>query len=104
MDKSILSEVIAVEKDVQRGIEQEEARLQSWLEQVRKEAADAVADELQNDGAEMQQVMTRARKDAEKRAETIRDEARSLAARMAGLDDAVLTGIIRKRLTRIFRE
>lgn len=104
MDKGILNEVIAAEKDVQRCIEQEEERLRIWLEQVKQEAADAVAREELNDGTARQAALTAARQDAEERAQAVKDEAAALAARMEGLDDATLTGILLPRLPRILLE
>lgn len=104
MDKSILTEVIAAEKDVQRSIEQEEERLREWVEQVRHEAADAVAREEGTDGEALQQVIASARQDAEQRAQVMRDEAITAARRLDSLDDAALMNVIMKRLPRIFRE
>ena len=104
MDKSILNEVIAAEKDVQRCIEQEEERLRNWLDQVKRESADAVDREERNDGSARQEALARARQDAEQRAQDVKDEAAARAARMEKVDDALLTGIILKRLPRILLE
>lgn len=104
MDKSILNEVIAAEKEVQRCIEQEEERLRAWLEQVKREASEAVEREERNDGSARQEALARARQDAEQRAQDVKDEAAARAAQMDRIDDHLLTGIILKRLPRILLE
>jgi vacuolar-type H+-ATPase subunit H len=104
MDKGILNEVIAAEKDVQQCIEQEQMRLQEWLEQVKRETENAVSQEEQNDGAVREQELAAAKRDAEKRAQQITGEAAALAGRLEQLDDGTLTGIILKRLPGILLE
>lgn len=104
MDKSILNEVIAAEKEVQQRIEQEQLRLRQWLEQVKAECGEAVRREELNDGTARHEALTAARQDAEKQAQAVRDEAAALAARLEGLDEALLTGIVRKRLPALLLE
>ena len=104
MEKSILNEVIAAEKEVQHRIEQEEERLREWLEQVKREAVETVAREEQNDGTARQEALAAARQDAEARARAVKDDAAALAARMDGLDAGTLTGIILKRMSTILLE
>ena len=43
MDKDILNEVIEAEKDIQQCIKEEQLRLRTWLDQVKKESAETVA-------------------------------------------------------------
>lgn len=104
MDKSVLSEIIAAEKEVQHCIDQEEMRLREWLEQVKREAAEEVAREEQNDGRALRDAVASARENAGKRAMAIGEEGRARAARMDRCDDVALTRILLERLPRIFQE
>ena len=96
MDKDILNEVIAAEKEIQQGIELEQIRLREWLDQVKKEAAEAVACAERNDGDELGRTVEAAKQAveaAEKRAE-----------RFQLLNEAELNAIVMKRLPRILQE
>jgi hypothetical protein len=104
MDKGILNEVIAAEKEVQRCIEEEQQRLRTWLEQVKREADAAVSREEQNDGAVREQELAAAKQDAETRARQATEEAAKVARRLERLDDGTLTGIILKRMPGILLE
>jgi vacuolar-type H+-ATPase subunit H len=104
MDKDILNEVIEAEKDIQLCIEQEQSRLRAWLDQLKKESAEAVARAERSDGELLGRALDEARRDAEKRAKQAVEAAEARAARLKDLDDAVLKTIIMKRLPRIFLE
>jgi vacuolar-type H+-ATPase subunit H len=104
MDKDILNEVIEAEKDIQQCIEQEQARLRTWLDQVKKESAETVAHAERSDGESLGRALEEAKRDAEKRAKQTVESAEAQSARLKGLDDSVLTAIIMKRLPRILME
>jgi vacuolar-type H+-ATPase subunit H len=104
MEKGILNEVIAAEKEVQQCIEQEQLRLRRWLDDVKREAEEAVRREEQNDGAVRTQELAAAKRDAEERARQMTDDAMSLASRLEKLDEGALTGIILKAMPKILLE
>ena len=104
MDKDILNEVIEAERDIQQCIEQEQVRLRAWLDQVKKEAAEAVACAEKNDGESLGRAIGEAMKHAEKQAKQAVASAEARAVRFTDLDEAVLTAIIMKRLPRILLE
>ena len=104
MDKDILNEVIEAEKDIQQCIEQEQERLRSWLDQVKREAAESVAREEQNDQEALGRALEEAKREAEAEAKRIVDDAAARAARIEQLDDGTLAGIIMKQLPRILLE
>lgn len=101
MDREILNEVIEAEKEIQQCIEQEQARLRAWLDQVKKEAAEAVARAERNDGAGLQRAADEAKKEAEQRAKEIVAAADAAAARFKDLDEASLAAVVKRRLPRI---
>jgi vacuolar-type H+-ATPase subunit H len=104
MDKDILNEVIEAEREIQQCIEQEQARLRAWLDEVKKEAAEAVARAEKNDGESLGRAIEDAKQHAEQQAKLAVAAAESRAARFKELDDAVLRAIIMKRLPRILLE
>lgn len=104
MDKDILNEVIEAEKEIQQCIEQEQSRLRAWLDEVEKEAAEAVARAEKNDGESLGRAIEEAKQNAEKQAKLAVATAEARAARFKELDDAVLRLIIMKRLPRILLE
>ena len=104
MDKDILIEVVEAEKEIQRCIESEQARLQEWLAKVRHEAEESVAREEQTTRASMTSALDAAKSAAEERANRVVSDAAAHAGRIQSLDDGTLTGIILKRLSRILLE
>ena len=104
MDKDILNEVIAAEKEIQQGIELEQIRLREWLDQVKKEAAEAVACAERNDGDELGRTVEAAKQDAEQQAKQAVEAAEKRAERFQLLNEAELNAIVMKRLPRILQE
>jgi|OpeIllAssembly_1097287.scaffolds.fasta_scaffold33403_2 vacuolar-type H+-ATPase subunit H len=104
MDKDILNEVIEAEKEIQKCIELEQERLRAWLDQVKTEAAEAVARAERNDGDEQGRAVESARRDAEAKAKQIVADAEERAARFHDLDEAALAAVVKKRLPRILLE
>ena len=104
MDKDILNEVIEAEKEIQHCIEGEQAKLRTWLDQVKKESSDAVAHEENNDRELLTRALEDAKRSAEAKAKQVVDDATSRSSRIEKLDDGILTGIILKRMPRILLE
>ena len=104
MDKDILNEVIEAEKEIQKCIEEEQVRLRAWLDEVKKEAAEAVARAEKNDGESLGRAIDEAKGRAEKQAKLDVEKAEARAARFKDLDEAVLKVIVMKRLPRILLE
>jgi len=104
MDKDILNEVIEAEKKIQKCIDDEQAKLHFWLDQVKREASEAVAHEENND----RELLTRALQDAKGRGEAMAkkvvDDAAARSSRIEKIDDGKLTDIILKRMPRILLE
>jgi vacuolar-type H+-ATPase subunit H len=104
MDKDILNEVIEAEKAIQQCIEVEQAKLRSWLDQVKRELSEAVAREENNDRELMTQALEEAKRVAEAKAKQVVDDAATRTLRIEKLDNGTLTGIIIKRMPRILLE
>lgn len=104
MDRDILSEVIEAEKEIQHCIEDEQEKLRTWLDQVKREAAEAVACEENNDRELLKQALEDAKGRAEAKAKQLMDDAAARSLRIEHMDDGTLTGIIIKRMPRILLE
>jgi vacuolar-type H+-ATPase subunit H len=104
MDKDILNEVIEAERVIQHCIEGEQAKLRTWLDQVKRESSEAVAREENNDRELLTQALADAKQSAEAKAKQVVDDAAARTLRIEKLDDGTLTGIIIKRMPRIFLE
>jgi vacuolar-type H+-ATPase subunit H len=101
MEKDILSEVIEVEKEIQKCLELEKTKAREWLEKVQTESAD----EFTRSEREFQEAFDRALADAEKEAmvkaaEIVR-EAEAQAERLRTLGNGTLQGIVEKQIRRI---
>ncbi|MEK6742633.1 MAG: hypothetical protein AABZ15_03435 [Nitrospirota bacterium] len=104
MDNDILNEVIEAEKEIQHCIEDEQAKLRVWLDQVKRKASEAVACEENNDRDLLTRALEDAKGRAEEKARLVVDDAAARSLRIEKLDDGTLTGIILKRMPRILLE
>jgi len=104
MDKDILNEVIEAEKEIQHCIEDEQAKLRTWLDQVKRETSEAVAREENNDRELLTRALEEAKGRAEAKAKQVVDDAEARSLRIEKLDDGTLTDIILKRMPRILLE
>ena len=104
MDKDILNDVIEAEREIQRCVEEEQARLRAWIDQVKRESAEAVARAEQNDGEELVRAVEAARRQAEAAAKQVVAAAEARAERFQNLQDGALTAVVMKRLPRILLE
>jgi hypothetical protein len=101
MDKSLLSEVIEVEKEIQRRCDLERAKSREWLEQTRKEFEAGYALEELRIAESLQQSLEDAKRTAEIRASDIVKEAAQLSERFAMLKSETLSRIIEKYIRSI---
>ena len=104
MDKDILNEVIEAEKVIQNCIEAEQAKLRTWLDQVKRESSEAVVREENNDRELLTRALEDAKKSAEAKAKQVANDAATRTLRIEKLDNGTLTGIIIKRMPRILLE
>ena len=101
MENDILSEVIEVEKEIQKTLEDEKLKAHAWLEQVKKESADELAHEESVIKASMNKAIENAKKDADLKAAEIVRQTKIKADDFAKLTDTTLREAIVKRLTRL---
>lgn len=104
MDKDILNEVIEAEREIQHCIEDEQAKLRTWVDQVKREVSETVTHEEQNDQDLLKQALEDAKGRAEAKAKQVVDDAAKRSLHIEKLDDGILTGIILKRMPRILLE
>jgi vacuolar-type H+-ATPase subunit H len=104
MDKDILNEVIEAEKEIQHCIEGEQAKLRTWLDQVKRDASEAVTREEKNDRELLTRTLEEAKGRAEAKAKQVVDDAATRSQRIEKLGDGTLTAIILKRMHRILLE
>jgi len=104
MDNNILNEVIEAEKEIQHCIEDEQAKLRIRLDQVKRDASEAVAREENNDRDLLTRALEDAKRSAEAKAKQVVDDAAQRSLRIEKLDDGTLTGIILKQMPRILLE
>jgi cell division septum initiation protein DivIVA len=101
MDKNFLSEVIEVEKEIQRRCDLEKVKSREWLEQARKEFEAGYALEEQSIAESLEQSVEEAKRTAESRASDIVKEAAQTAERLAMLKSETLSRIVEKHIRRI---
>ncbi len=101
MDDDILSQVVEVEKEVQQRIEIEKKMSQEWLENAKKEAEEKVLIEEKELKKNVNDSISTARLNAEKKAEAIISDANIEAGRLEKLDDDILKNIIIKHIIKI---
>ncbi len=101
MEKDILSEVIEVEKDIQKSLDEEKVKARTWLEQVKEDSAQELAREEINIKASLNEAIEVARKNAELKAAEIVKQAQVKAERFRKLTDDALNQIIGRQLNRI---
>jgi len=101
MQKDILSEVIEVEKEIQKGLEIEKAKSHDWLEKVKKESEEELAREEKNIKESLNKSIEIAKKEAELKAVEIVKQTEARAQRLAKINDQTLVDIVGKQITRI---
>lgn len=101
MQKDILSEVIDVEKEIQKGLEVEKEKSHDWLEKVKKETEEELVREEKNIKESLNKSIEIAKKEAELKAVEIVKQTEARAQRLAKLNDQALVDIVGKQITRI---
>jgi vacuolar-type H+-ATPase subunit H len=104
MDRNLLSEVIEVEKDIQRRYDLEKARSREWLDRMRKEMEESYAREEQRIAQSLHQSLEEAKRTVECRASDIVQEAEQMAERLAAVRNDTLSRIVTKHVRRILPE
>jgi len=98
MDNTILSEVIEVERELQKCLELEQAKARDWLEKAKKECADEVLREEARIKNSLAAAEDRARKEAEESAASSLRDAAALVEQLEHLDRAVLQAVVDKHI------
>ncbi|HTP04795.1 MAG TPA: hypothetical protein VMM54_06540 [Nitrospirota bacterium] len=101
MQKDILSEVIDVEKEIQKGLDVEKEKSHDWLEKVKKETEEELVREEKNIKESLNKSIEVAKKEAELKAVEIVKQTEARAQRLAKLNDQALVDIVGKQITRI---
>jgi hypothetical protein len=101
MDNNILSEVIEVEREIQKCLELEQAKARDWLEKIKKECADEILSEEARIKASLATSEDRARKEADESIASSVKGAAALVEQRDHLDRAVLQAIVDKHLRTI---
>lgn len=101
MDSNILSEVIEVEREIQKCLELEQAKARDWLEKVKKECSDEVLKEESRIKDTLAAAEERARKEAEESAASSLRHAATLVEHLDHLDRAVLQALADKHIRTI---
>jgi len=98
MDNNILSEVIEVEREIQKCLELEQAKARDWLEKIKKECADEILTEEARIKASLAESEDRARKEAEESIASSVKDAAALVEQRDHLERAVLQAVVDKHL------
>jgi hypothetical protein len=101
MEKDILSEIIAVEKDIQERLVAEERSAGTMLCSLRQDLEEETRREEERLAEARREAESSARAKAEERAAAIIRQAGSRAQQWSGLDDTTLERCIRGQLVRI---
>lgn len=101
MEKDILSQVIEVEKEIQKCLESEKVKIREWLEGVKKESEEEFFREELEIKQSLDQSLREATKQSETAAAQILSEAADAAERLRRLKAETLTGIIERQIARI---
>jgi hypothetical protein len=101
MDNNILSEVIEVEREIQKCLEIEQAKARDWIEKVKKECAEEVLKEEAQISASLAAAEDLARKEADGSAAASIREAAAFIEQMDHLDRAALQAVVDKHIQTI---
>jgi len=99
MEKDLLSEVIEVEKEIQKCLELEKVASREWLEQTKKEFEDEFAGNAKTVEGSLQQVIDDAQKAAEVNASAIVAQATRRAGLVQALNTETLSKIVQKHIS-----
>lgn len=101
MEKDVLSQVIEVEKEIQKCLEAERAKAREWLDHERKHAEDKFLIEREKVRHSQEQSLAAADREAERNIQEIVSEAARSAERLGQLDTKVLLKLVEQRMSGI---
>ncbi len=101
MEKDVLSEVIQVEKEIQKCLEIEKVKVHDWLETAKKEAEKDFVREGEKIQESLEKSLEEAARAAEAKAAGTADRAAAAAERLGQLKTETLSGIVRQKIGRI---
>ncbi|MGE5809407.1 MAG: hypothetical protein ACM32I_09785 [Nitrospirota bacterium] len=101
MENHTLRDIIEVEKEIQKSLDSTKETLNDWLDARKKEAEEELARSEQELLASFQQSREQVMRDAGGRASVLATAAEERAARMTGLQNDLLAGIVAGHIKKI---
>jgi hypothetical protein len=101
MDNNILSEVIDVEREIQKCLDREQEKARDWLAKVKQECADELVREEELLRNSLAAAEGQARKEAEEGAASSLSAAAALVEQRDHLDRALLQAVVDKHIRTI---
>lgn len=101
MENYLLSEVIEVEKEIQKRLDEEKVKAREWLEQTRREFEEEFAQAEKDLAETLQRSLEEAKKDAELKADETVKQATLTAERLAAIKNDILLGIVSRHLNKL---
>ena len=101
MEEDILSKVIGVEKEIQKGLETEKVKAQEWLEKIKRESEE----EIIKEGYRLKEAFERALEEsaayAERKSSEVLSETVLFSERLKAMPDEMLSVIITRHIMKI---
>jgi vacuolar-type H+-ATPase subunit H len=104
MDNGILTDIIAVEKEVRERLDAERERAAARLEQIRNDLEENLRREEERLRQSLGDALSAARNEAEHNAALLEREAAEQSERLARIDDLTLRRIVVEHLSRLMPE
>jgi hypothetical protein len=104
MEKDLLSEVIGVEKEIQRCLELEKARSREWLDRTKREFEEELTREETGAAEALRRSLDEAKRDAELGSRGVVKQAELAAGRISSLQNGALARIVNRHLNKILPE
>jgi predicted adenine nucleotide alpha hydrolase (AANH) superfamily ATPase len=101
MEEDILSKVIEVEKEIQKGLETEKVKAQEWLEKIKKESEEEIMKEEYRLKEAFESALEESGAYAERKSSEVLSEAVLLAERLKSMPDETLSEIITRHIMKI---
>ncbi len=101
MEKDVLSEVIQVEKEIQKCLEIETVKAHEWLETVKRKTEEDLVREGEKIKESLEKSLEEASRAAEAKAAGTADRAAAAAERLGQLKTETLSGIVKQKIERI---
>lgn len=101
MEEDILSKVIEVEKEIQKGFENEKVKAQNWLEKIKKESEEEVIKEEYRLKEAFESALEESVAYAERKSSEVLSESVLLSEKLKAMPDEILSEIITKHIMKI---